>query len=320
MKRTYLIQWVAMVSVLLLAFGLLSISATAHAESNIMELKVALLPIPDVLPFHLAQANGYFIEAGIDVKAISVASPIDRDQLMQAGEIDGMLTELTTTAYFNRDKVQVKIVRIARSPIGNHPLFRILSAPGSGITKPSDLAGVPIGISKNTIIEYVTDRLLMANGLRTDEIKKKSVPVIPERYQLLMQGQIKAATLPDPLASSALAAGAIEVIEDTAHPELSVSVLSFSTASLESKGTAIEAFLKAWDRAAVEINKAPDAQRELLLKKIRVPKNVQASFAIPLFPVRKVPSEKQWADVMDWMITRGLLKNPLPYAGSVSKR
>jgi len=307
-----------MVSIVLLIIGLLSCPATISAEST--TLKVALLPIPDVLPFHLAQEKGYFTEAGIDVKAIPVASPIDRDQLMQAGEIDGMLTELTTTAYFNRDKVQIKIVRIARSPIGTHPLFRVLSAPGSGITKPSDLAGIPIAVSKNTIIEYVTDRLLTAKGLRPDQIKKKSVPVIPERFQLLMQGQIKAATLPDPLASSALAAGAMEVAEDSAYPELSVSVLSFSTASLESKGEAVEAFLKAWDRAAAEINKAPDAHRELLLKKIRVPKNVQESFAIPLFPVRKVPSAEQWADVMDWMIAKGLLKNPLSYEGSVSKQ
>ena len=317
MKRISNIQRVAIVSAVLLIIGLLSYPGTITAEST--TLKVALLPIPDVLPFHLAQAKGYFTEAGIDVKAIPVASPIDRDQLMQAGEIDGMLTELTTTAYFNRDKEQVKIVRIARSPIGSHPLFRILSAPGSGITKASDLAGIPIAVSKNTIIEYVTDRLLTARGLSPDQIKKKSVPVIPERYQLLMQGQIKAATLPDPLASSALAAGAVEVVEDTAHPELSVSVLGFSTESLESKGKAIQAFLKAWDRAAAEINKAPNTQRELLLKKIRVPKNVKESFAIPLFPVRKVPSAKQWADVMDWMITKGLLKTPLPYEGSVIK-
>ena len=99
-----------------------------------------------------------------------------------------------------------------------------------------------------------------------------------------------------------------------------MSVLSFSTASLASKGKAIEAFLKAWDRAAAEINESPDAQRELLLKKIRVPKNIQESFAIPLFPIGKVPSQSQWADVMDWMIAKGLLKNSLPYEGSISIR
>ena len=294
---------------------LLGHPSIADAKSN--TLKVALLPIPDVLPFYLAVKKGYLKDAGIDVHAIPVASPIERDQLMQAGEIDGMLSELTTTAYFNRDKVQIKILRIARSPIGGHPLFRILAAPDSGFNKPTDLTGIPIGISKNTIIEYVTDRLLTVNGLQLREIKKKSVPVIPERYQLLMQGQIKAATLPDPLASSALAAGAIEIVEDSAHPEFSVSVLSFSAASLQSKDTSIKAFLRAWDRAAAEINQSPDAHRSLLLKKIRVPKNIQKSFAIPLFPVRKVPTEKQWADVMDWMITKGLLKLSLPYEDSV---
>ena len=318
MKTINNIHWVPLAWAVVLIVGLLGYPGTVPAKSD--SWKVALLPIPDVLPFHLAQEKGYFSKAGVDVKAIPVASPIDRDQLMQAGEIDGMLTELTTTAYFNREKVQVKIVRTARSPIGNHPLFRILSSPGSGIVKPSDLAGIPIGISKNTIIEYVTDRLLTAQGLRPDQIKKKSVPVIPERYQLLMQGQIKAATLPDPLASSALAAGAVEVAEDTADPKFSVSVLGFSTASLASKGKAVQAFLNAWDQAAAEINEAPDAQRELLLKKIRVPKNVQNSFAVPVFPVGMVPTPGQWADVMDWMIAKGLLKKPLPYEASIWKR
>jgi hypothetical protein len=33
---------------------------------------------------------------------------------------------------------------------------------------------------------------------------KQSLPVIAERHQLLLQGQIKAATLPEPLANSAM--------------------------------------------------------------------------------------------------------------------
>jgi ABC-type nitrate/sulfonate/bicarbonate transport system substrate-binding protein len=54
------------------------------------------------------------------------------------------------------------------------PLFRVLSAPDSRLTSTAGLAGVPIGISKNTIIEYVTDRLLTAEGLDSKAIVKKS--------------------------------------------------------------------------------------------------------------------------------------------------
>jgi len=282
------------------------------------ELRVALLPILDVLPFHVAEAEGYFADAGVAVHAVPVASGLDRDQLMQSGEIDGMLTEMTTTASFNRDRVQVRIVRIARTAYPHFPLFRVVSAPKSGITSPQGLAGVPIGVSKNTIIEYVTDRLLTAAGLRPEDVIKRSVPVIPERYQLLMQEQLKAATLPDPLAKSALVAGAHLVIDDSEHPHYSASVLSFSVKTLMDKPEAVRLFLEAWDRAAGAVNTNPETYRPLLLQRIRVPKNVQKTYVLPPFPRNMVPDERQWDDVMAWMVSKGLLEVSLSYEGSVT--
>jgi len=256
----------------------------AQEAQSANSLKVALLPILDTLPFHAAQAKGYFDRYGVTVTAVPVGSGLERDQLMQSGAIDGMLNEMGTTANFNRERVQVRIILSARKAYPHYPLFRVLSAPGSGLSSPADLKGIPIGVSKNTIIEYVTDRLLTANGLTPIQIVKKSVPVIPERYQLLLQGQLKAATLPDPLAKSALQAGAGAVIDDSTDPQYSV----------------------------------PESYRSLLLQKIRVPKNIQQTYRIPPFPLREVPSAEQWADVMDWMVSKGLLKTPLLYKDSIT--
>jgi NitT/TauT family transport system substrate-binding protein len=295
-------------------------------------LKIALLPILDTFPYYVAEAKGYFDELGIHVKAVPVSSGLERDQLMQSGEtsglerdqlmqsgeIDGMLNEMITTANFNRHRVQVKTVISARKAYPHYPLFRVLSSPGIKLSSPSDLTDMPIGISKNTIIEYVTDRLLAAEGVDVSRITKKSVPVIPERFQLLLQGQIKAATLPDPLAKSALIAGAGLVAEDSTHPQYSVSVLSFHVKTLINKPKAVRLFLKAWDRAAADINANPESHRALLLKKIRVPKNVQKTYKIPPYPRREIPSADQWDDVMNWMVTKGLLDSPLSYEDSIS--
>jgi NitT/TauT family transport system substrate-binding protein len=281
-------------------------------------LKIALLPILDAFPYYVAEAKGYFDELGVHVKAVPVTSGLERDQLMQSGEIDGMLNEMITTANFNRQRVQVKTVISARKAYPDFPLFRVLSAPGAHLTSPSTLAGLPIGISKNTIIEYVTDRLLAAEGVDIKRITKKSVPSIPERFQLLLQGQIKAATLPDPLAKSALVAGAGLVVDDSTHPQYSVSVLSFHMKTLINKPKALRLFLKAWDRAAADINANPESFRELLLKKIRVPKNVQKTYKIPPYPRREIPGADQWDDVMNWMVTKGLLDSTLPYKDSIT--
>ncbi|MFT5727604.1 MAG: NitT/TauT family transport system substrate-binding protein [Desulforhopalus sp.] len=294
------------------------VPVSSFGGDNKAILRLALLPIPDVLPVYVALEKGYFKELGVTVEPLSVGSALERDQLMQAGKVDGMINEISGAANFNRDKTQVKIISVARSPIGDNPLFRILAAPGSGITTVAGLAGVPIGISKNTVIEYISTRLLTTGGLTNEEIEYKSIPVLPERLQLLLQGQIKAVTLPDPLGAAAIKAGAIEVVNDTDRRDVSASVITFSTDSLENKTDLVKKFMIAWEKAAQDLNQDPAAYEELMLKKIRVPKNIQGEFAIPPMPIKALPTKAQWDDVMAWMVERKLLAGPLVYEESVS--
>jgi len=282
------------------------------------DLRVALLPIIDSFPYHVARAEGLFTKAGISVTGLAVSSAVNRDQLMQSGEIDGMLNELMTTANFNRHASQVKIVSVVRSATQTNPLFRILAAPGSTLRHTTDLAGIPIGISRNTIIEYVTDRLLQQAGVPENAIQKQSVPSIPERYQLLLQGRLQAATLPDPLAQSAMASGAVLLIDDRAIAGRSLSVLSFSNQALQKKRPVIKRFLEAWNLAVKRINTTPNAYIPLLLEKIRIPPNVQGNYQIPPFAYRQLPDRNQWQDVMAWMVARQLLDHPIDFNISVA--
>ncbi len=281
-------------------------------------LRLALLPIPDVLPVYVAMEKGYFSEAGIEVEALPVGSAIERDQLMQAGRVDGMINEVFGAALFNRDSQKMMIVSYARKPMQGSPLFRVLAAPDSEVKEVADLAGVEIGVSKNTVIEYVTDRLLEKSGVAAGDIATRSVPVVPERFQLLLEGQIKAATLPDPLGFAAIQSGAVEVINDLAVADLSASVVSFSQAAVTEKAQAVQSFMTAWDRAAADINSDPEGQRELLLKHIRVPGNVRDSFPIPPLPRGQVPSREQWDDGIKWLIAGKLLTRPVAYEQSVT--
>lgn len=297
---------------------LLLLASPLAAPAIAAPLKVALIPVLDTLPLFVAEQNGYFREAGVAVTVVPVAGPVERDQLMQSGAVDGMLNELASTAVFNRGETLVRIVATARVARPDGPIFRILAAPKSGIAAPRDLAGVPIAVSKNTVIEYVTDRVLRAEGLAAAEIATASVPAIPERFQLLMEGKVRAATLPDPLASAALRAGALLVADDARHAQYSLSVLTFGAKSLAANGAAVRGFLAAWGRAVAEMNAHPDAYRELFLKKVRVPESVQATYRVPPFPGPGVPTRAQWEDATAWLREKGLLDGPVSYEGSVT--
>jgi NitT/TauT family transport system substrate-binding protein len=163
-------KWVLLSILMVTIFYICPSNINAQQASNSEPLKIALLPILDALPYYVAEARGYFKEYAVEVKVVPVVSGLQRDQLMQSGAIDGMLNEMITTANLNRDRVQVKTVIAARKAYPRYPLFRVLSSPATKLNLSAGLAGVPVGISKNTIIEYVTDRLLAAEGLNHQAI------------------------------------------------------------------------------------------------------------------------------------------------------
>ena len=281
------------------------------------KLKVALIPVLDVIPVFIAEQNGYFAEQGIQVEGVPVKSAQERDVLMQTGQVDGMLTDLISNGLLDKESPKVKAVYTARRSYPTAPVFRILAGPSSGITAPADLKGVPIGISQNTVIEYLTDRMLEAEGLSGDDIAVQEVSAIPLRFEQLMNGNLEAATLPDPLAQGAIAAGAKPVVDDSKYPQFSQSVLSFSTDALKNKPNTVRKFLAAWEKAVQELNAHPEKYQGLLIEQGRVPESIRDSYTMPPFPERGVPSEAEVADVVRWMRDKGLISRDIPYADMV---
>lgn len=280
---------------------------------RIETLNMALLPILDVLPFYVADRNGYFDQVGVKVELVPVKSAQERDALMQTGQVDGMLADLIAPVLLNQEAGQVQVVRTAQRVSPHAPLFRLLARPGSEVHSPADLAGVPIAISQNTIIEYVTDRMLEQAGLTLDQIVVQEVSAIPVRFELLVNGEIPAATLPEPLASGAIAAGAVPVVDDTSIPDLSQSVLVFRNQTLSGKPEAVRKFLQAWEMAVAELNGNPGKYKDLLIQVGRVPESLQDTFQMPSFPQASVPTPDQVADVNRWAIAQGLVRNQIPY-------
>lgn len=300
--------------IMLLALGACTPGGQSEEGTH---LRMGLLPIQDTLPFYVAEQQGYFEDEGISVELVPVKGAQERDALMQAGEIDGMLADLIAVGLFNRDEAQVKVVATSLRATQGAPQFRVLAAPGSDIASAQELIGVPVAISQNTIIEYITDRLLQAEGLSSDQIKVTEISAIPVRFEQLMAGQVQAATLPDPLAQGALAAGALLVVDDSQHAQYSQSVLCFAQSAVEAKPDTIEKFLKAWNRAVGDMNGNPEEFTDLLIEKGRVPESIRDAYQMPRFPVGEVPTEAEWQDVVDWMLDKGLIEHPLPYDGSV---
>jgi NitT/TauT family transport system substrate-binding protein len=311
MKRMRIFSLVALASMLLAA-------CQPEAAAGPVPLRIAILPILDALPMYVAQQEGLFGEHNLVVEFVPAGAAAERDQLILAGQADGMINDPISTLLYNKDSVQVQIVRIARQATPFFPQYRVLASAQSGITSVAQLAGVPIGISEGTVIQYVNERLLTAEGLPAEQITTIAVPNISERMQLLASGELQAAVMPDPLSNLAIQQGAIVVTDDTLHPEYAYSTYAFRQTVIAEHPQAIRGFLAAIEEAIELINRDPSAWDALLSEQNLVPASLIGSYAMPAFPSASVPTAEQWADAVAWALEKELITAEVAYTGSVT--
>ncbi|HEX7568566.1 MAG TPA: ABC transporter substrate-binding protein [Anaerolineaceae bacterium] len=297
--------------------GLFSGCAAQLAAPKAAPLKLALLPILDVMPIYVAQEAGFFEKQGLKVEFVPVGSAAEREQVVAAGQADGMVNDLLSVALYNRKDTQVQMVQFARITAAGAPLYCIVASKQSGIKTVKDLAGVAIGISQGTIIDYVTNQVLISQGLQPDQIQTLAVPKLPDRLALLISGQLKAATLPEPFSTEAVQQGAVLIVDDTGYPDIANSVISFRKKVLDEQPQAVQKFLAAINQAVNEINNHPETWRKILDTYKLVPANLVQTYPIPKFPAASLPTQQQFDAVVQWAIAKGMIDQKVDYASSV---
>jgi NitT/TauT family transport system substrate-binding protein len=135
---------------------------------------------------------------------------------------------------------------------------------------------------------------------------------------LLASGELKAATLPDPLSFLAMQQGATIILDDKKHPEYAYSVLSFRKEFIDQNPEAIKNFLAAVEEATTILNADPMKYSSLLSDKKLVPESIIGSYKVGTFPTASVPSQAQWDDVQAWAKEKGIISADLPYSETVT--
>ena len=293
-------------------------AAAETAPAEPVTIRIAALPVLDTLPIYVAQQEGLFEQYNLTVEAIPASSAPKRDELINAAQADGMINEVMSTIFHNREETRVQIVRYGRVATADAPIFFILAAKDSGIESVDALKGVEIGVSQGTIIEYLTDRILQAEGFADDEINTIAVPDIGQRMALLGSGELPAAMLPDPLASLVMQQGAVLVIDDSSHPEYSYSTIAFRKTFIDANPEAVRGFLAAWEEAVALINADPQKYADLMVERKLVPPPLAGQFQVPQFVTAGVPTAAQWDDAIAWAGEKGLETGQASYAETVT--
>lgn len=297
---------------LIIAMAMAAAMLPACGEKEPQKLTIGLLPIIDSLPFYVAEQEGYFKDEGLQVEFVTFTSALERDTALQTGQTDGQLADLIASGLLNKEQERVKIVKSTYAATPQRAMISLIAAPGSKISSPSDLRGKRIGVSENSLIDYITDELLATAGLSAKDVQKVGVPSIAVRMQMLTQGQLDAATLPDPFATLAVQSGGRVVLSDS-DERIGVSVLEFRKEVLEKQKDTVKRLVRAHEKGVKAIKASPEKYRALLVEKARLPDSVKESFPVPAFPENAIPSKADVKRAVDWMMKVRMLPRALSY-------
>ena len=312
----------------LLLLMLIGAPLVAQEDMEEPELRIGVLPVMNVYPFYAAPL-GYFAEAGVSVRLEPVFSAQELREGLAAGELDGYQADLITTLVLLEEGYDVRLVR--HVGLVSPPLFGILAYEASGIMSVEDLAGARIGISEKTIVQYVTDLMLINARVDPDDVEYVNIPKIGVRNQMLAAGEVDAATLPQPFYTLSVQAGANLLIDDSVLDYVPEAI-SFLSETLTEKGDQVRAFLGAYERALEEINAREtreegvawlgeeirsamrgmlaDMGDERVLELIRL--LIQAE-TWPSMTAARVPTEEEFAHAQDWALNAGLVTEARAY-------
>lgn len=289
----------AMLSVLLL----LTVGCGSESQpkdAKLSKIKIGLMPDTDSIPFIIAAEHGYFAEEGVEVELVPFKSAMERDAALQSGNLDGAISDLLAVIFARSGGFAVHAVSYTD---GN---YNLVAGGNSGIAASADLRGKEIAISRNTIIEYVTDEILVVNGIEEEDVSKVVIPQIPVRLEMLQSGNLAAAVLPEPMASVAVASGSRYV---TGSGELGINpgVIVFSDTSIQEKEASIRAMYRAYNKAVNYLNNTPRAEYiDLVMEKSGFP--APARDALELKPYRSagMPAQKDVEEAVHWVKSKDL--------------
>ncbi|MCL2014969.1 MAG: ABC transporter substrate-binding protein [Defluviitaleaceae bacterium] len=287
--------------------ALLLFAACSDPSAEQQGIQVGLMPDITSVPFIIAEQQG-FLPDNVTLEVFRAAA--DRDAALHSGLLDVVVSDMIALHLNNQGGFEGFAIMETFSSFG------LVAHPDSGITSIADLRGADIGLSLNTIIEYMVDRFLMMYEINPNEVEKVSVPQIPQRFELLEAGHIDAAAMPEPFPSAAVAAGLIR-LADSYQEGIRPGVLIAMADAHANKADELLALLDSYNRAVEFINATDSAEFMPLIVEVMGLPDAAHDFIVPTMEFAQNPRADEFYLVQNWMLNNGLLSTEFSFGDLV---
>lgn len=257
---------------------------TNSSDPGPTEVRVAYVPATTTLPLHVAEAQGYFDQHGLDVTLTEAANISDIPATL-GRQFDIALG--TATDLIRAGRAGVDVVQIAGNTIDTeeNPFVRLVVRPDSGIENVAQLEGKTVASpTLSGVIHVAVLYWAQQEGVDPSAITGVQVPP-PNLPDQLQAGQVDAVEALEPFASQLVANGNVSLGDPFAAIGLPLAT-NFWIADGEwarSNPEAIDGYVEALEQAVTYIDKNPAEARAVLQDYTGFPAAIADTVPLPTY-------------------------------------
>jgi putative hydroxymethylpyrimidine transport system substrate-binding protein len=261
---------------------------------------------------YAAQGEGFYADAGVDLKIHQPGESTDAPKLLAAGRTDFAILDIHDLGIAREKGLDL----VGAMPIVQRPLAAVIARDGNGVRRPRDLEGRMVGVTGLPSDEAVVDSEVSADG--GDPAKVDEVTIGFNAVSSLAAGKVDAATGFWNAEGVALQRQGIPVrifkVDRYGAPPYPELILATSRQTLDSDPALVRAVVDATRRGYAFVEQQPTKALDDLLAADpaldRDEQQAQLKVLLPdLHPTPFNPTVlRTWST---WDVTHGLLQHPV---------
>ena len=236
--------------------------ATVASAAELTDVNMAFCTWTGYAPMFIAQQNGYFEEAGLNMDIQVIEDESTYAALITTGKINFLATAQDPNIKMFANGAQSRYVLAMDASCGADGLVT-----GADITTLDDLAGKTLALDKSASSYYFfLTALENGSSLSEADINVADMGDTTEAGLAFMSGQVDAAIMWEPELSEALESveGAHAIVTSADYPETIMDSLVVNASFADEHPDIVEAVAECWYRAVDFMNENPDAAYEMM--------------------------------------------------------
>lgn len=277
------------------------ISPEEAARRDSAALHVALMPVADCLPFYIAQHTGIYERLGLDLRILTLQAQLDTDTALMRRRVEVAFSDLARAIMIQQDDTFD-----LRAIAATEGVLKLITARRGRVRQLSQLKERMVAVARHSITDYWSDQLTDTARLAQDDIFRPQINDVRIRIDMLCNGTMDAAFLPEPYALEArLRGNNLNFSTQGLSPRLAAMVVPTWVLRDSTRRHQVQLLLQGYEEAC---SLTTDSLPDLLRRYCQTPDSLTDTIARALqhtFHPTVLPQKADADAALQWLRTRG---------------